>query len=175
MITMSHKEVCLKRVCEHLPCVLCWAKHSVTLEVRFHSLPTGRPITGPELATLLEILVTAANEGSLAEVRNPWSRGEGERVSGSELSYSLPFLLQIPGRWQVFIDQLKTGALEDCAAFYESDVTALLDTYENSKNSSDMLSGCMTSQHMAHTSLRNMYNTSFFPVRCCQSDRVAGM
>lgn len=28
----------------------------------------GRPITGPELATLLEILVTAANEGSLAEV-----------------------------------------------------------------------------------------------------------
>ena len=31
---------------------------------------TGRPITGPELATLLEILVTAANEGSLAEVVN---------------------------------------------------------------------------------------------------------
>jgi len=30
--------------------------------------PTGRPITGPELATLLEIMVTAANEGSLAEV-----------------------------------------------------------------------------------------------------------
>ena len=29
---------------------------------------TGKPITGPELATLLEILVTAANEGSLAEV-----------------------------------------------------------------------------------------------------------
>ena len=30
--------------------------------------PIGRPITGPELATLLEILVSAANEGSLAEV-----------------------------------------------------------------------------------------------------------
>ena len=29
---------------------------------------TGRPITGPELATLLEVLVSAANEGSLAEV-----------------------------------------------------------------------------------------------------------
>lgn len=29
----------------------------------------GRPISGPELAMLLEILVTAANEGSLAEVR----------------------------------------------------------------------------------------------------------
>ena len=29
---------------------------------------SGKPITGPELATLLEVLVTAANEGSLAEV-----------------------------------------------------------------------------------------------------------
>ena len=29
----------------------------------------GRPITGPELATLLEVLVSAANEGSLAEVQ----------------------------------------------------------------------------------------------------------
>lgn len=28
----------------------------------------GRPITGPELASLLEVLVSAANEGSLAEV-----------------------------------------------------------------------------------------------------------
>ena len=28
----------------------------------------GKPISGPELAMLLEILVTAANEGSLAEV-----------------------------------------------------------------------------------------------------------
>ena len=32
-------------------------------------LCTGKPITGPELASLLEILVAAANEGSLAEVR----------------------------------------------------------------------------------------------------------
>ena len=31
----------------------------------------GKPITGRELATLLEILVTAANEGSLAEVSPP--------------------------------------------------------------------------------------------------------
>jgi hypothetical protein len=29
---------------------------------------TGKVITGPELASLLEILVAAANEGSLAEV-----------------------------------------------------------------------------------------------------------
>ena len=28
----------------------------------------GKPISGPELSMLLEILVTAANEGSLAEV-----------------------------------------------------------------------------------------------------------
>ena len=31
-------------------------------------LCAGKPITGPELASLLEILVAAANEGSLAEV-----------------------------------------------------------------------------------------------------------
>ena len=30
--------------------------------------PLGRAITGPELASLLEVLVSAANEGSLAEV-----------------------------------------------------------------------------------------------------------
>ena len=34
----------------------------------FYCPPLGRPITGPELASLLEVLVTAANEGSLAEV-----------------------------------------------------------------------------------------------------------
>ena len=32
------------------------------------SVNLGQPITGPQFATLLEILVTAANEGSLAEV-----------------------------------------------------------------------------------------------------------
>ena len=40
---------------------------------------------------------------------------------------------QIPGRWQVFIDQLKSSALEDCAAFYESDINMLLQKYENSQ------------------------------------------
>ena len=53
-------------------------------------------------------------------------RGEGE----SELS---PHVLQIPGRWEVFIEQLKTGALEDCVEFYVSDVALLLDKYGNSK------------------------------------------
>ena len=42
--------------------------HSETLTVIEVRCFAGRPITGPELATLLEILVTAANEGSLAEV-----------------------------------------------------------------------------------------------------------
>lgn len=32
----------------------------------------------------------------------------------------------------MFIDQLKSSALEDCAAFYESDVTVLLTRYQNS-------------------------------------------
>lgn len=32
-------------------------------------VPPGRPITGPELASLLEILVEAANEGLMAQVR----------------------------------------------------------------------------------------------------------
>ena len=30
---------------------------------------SGRPISGPEIASLLSVLVDAANEGSLAEVR----------------------------------------------------------------------------------------------------------
>ena len=32
----------------------------------------------------------------------------------------------------MFIDQLKSSALEDCAAFYESDITVLLMKYEKS-------------------------------------------
>ena len=43
-------------------------------------------------------------------------------------------LLQIPGRWEVFIERLKTGALEDCAAFYVSNVALLLEKYGNSKS-----------------------------------------
>ena len=44
----------------------------------------GRPITGPELATLLEVLVTAANEGSLAEVSCLERGREGGREGGRE-------------------------------------------------------------------------------------------
>jgi hypothetical protein len=90
----------------------------------------GRPITGPELATLLEILVTAANEGSLAE---------------------------IPGRWQVFIDQLQSSAQEDCAAFYESDVSLLLIKYENSAvNETELLHWHYTSLEKATTLLKQL-------------------
>ena len=32
----------------------------------------------------------------------------------------------------MFIDQLKSSALEDCAEFYESDITVLLMKYERS-------------------------------------------
>ena len=74
---------------------------------------------GPELSVLLEILVTAANEGSLAEV----NRGE-EGVEGVGVRQSC-VRLQIPGRWEVFISELRVGALEDCVTFYESDMKLL--------------------------------------------------
>ena len=32
----------------------------------------------------------------------------------------------------MFIDQLQSSALEDCTAFYESDVNVILGKYENS-------------------------------------------
>ena len=32
---------------------------------------------------------------------------------------------QIPGRWEVFIDQLKVNALDDCVVFYESDMNVI--------------------------------------------------
>ena len=50
--------------------------------------------------------------------------------------------VQIPGRWQVFIDQLQSSALQDCAAFYESDIDMLLSEYENSAvNETELLVG----------------------------------
>ena len=40
-------------------------------------------------------------------------------------------MLQIPGRWEVFIDQLRVSALEDCATFYDSDMAVLLRKHDN--------------------------------------------
>ncbi|XP_066295700.1 guanylate-binding protein 2-like [Branchiostoma lanceolatum] len=62
------------------------------------------PITGAELASLLDILVNAANEGSLA---------------------------QIPSRWNVFIDKLERTAKEDCLLFYEGEMAVLYKGRDN--------------------------------------------
>lgn len=63
-----------------------------------------KPITGAELATLFEILVNAANEGSLAE---------------------------IPSRWNAFIERIKQTATEDCFKFYVAEMTVLNDKHNN--------------------------------------------
>ena len=42
----------------------------------------------------------------------------------------------------MFIDQLQSSALQDCAAFYESDIDMLLSEYENSAvNETELLVG----------------------------------
>ncbi|CAG2111870.1 unnamed protein product [Medioppia subpectinata] len=64
-----------------------------------------KPITGVELATLLEILVNAANDGSLAD---------------------------IPNRWDAFVVRLQQTAIEDCLKFYEADMNVLIvDEYDS--------------------------------------------
>uniref|UniRef100_A0A1X7U5G1 GB1/RHD3-type G domain-containing protein n=1 Tax=Amphimedon queenslandica TaxID=400682 RepID=A0A1X7U5G1_AMPQE len=62
-------------------------------------IKNGKSITGPELASLLEILVAAANKGSLAEV---------------------------PSRWNAFLEQMHLNSVNDCILFYESEVNVLL-------------------------------------------------
>ncbi|GAB6024572.1 hypothetical protein CHUAL_009723 [Chamberlinius hualienensis] len=57
-----------------------------------------KPITGVELANLLRILVTAANEGSLSDV---------------------------PTRWIAFTQHLQTTATEDCLKFYDGELNLL--------------------------------------------------
>ncbi|CAG2163330.1 unnamed protein product [Oppiella nova] len=66
----------------------------------------NKPISGVELAALLEILVNAANDGSLADV---------------------------PNRWDAFVIRLQQTAIEDCLKFYEADMSVLIvDEYDNS-------------------------------------------
>ena len=55
----------------------------------------NKPIRGPELATLLRVLVTASNDGSLPE---------------------------IPGRWKIFLDQLKVSSKDSCLRFYNTEL-----------------------------------------------------
>lgn len=33
--------------------------------------------------------------------------------------------MQIPGRWEIFLKELKISAVEDCITFYESDMEVL--------------------------------------------------
>jgi hypothetical protein len=64
----------------------------------------GRPIRGPEIASLLEILVDAANGGALA---------------------------QIPGRWEAYLVNLKASAEQDCLAFYDNEMNVFLRAHDN--------------------------------------------
>ncbi|XP_072015443.1 guanylate-binding protein 3-like [Amphiura filiformis] len=64
----------------------------------------GRPITGPELASLIEVLVTAANEGSLSK---------------------------IPSRWASFVSSMEKSAQQDCLKFYDVEISVLHQQHEN--------------------------------------------
>ncbi|XP_063966491.1 guanylate-binding protein 2-like [Lytechinus pictus] len=64
----------------------------------------GKLLGGPEMASLLNVLVTAANEGSLS---------------------------QIPSRWSSFIQSLEQSAVEDCLKFYEADMSVLFGIHDN--------------------------------------------
>lgn len=64
----------------------------------------GKPITGAELAGLLQVLVDAANEGSLADV---------------------------PSRWSAFVDRLMNSAVDDCFRIYTNDMNSLLEEHGN--------------------------------------------
>ncbi|XP_033642989.1 guanylate-binding protein 5-like [Asterias rubens] len=63
----------------------------------------GRPITGAELVALIDVLVTAANEGSLS---------------------------QIPSRWSAFIQSMEQSAVGDCLRFYETEMMVLHQQYD---------------------------------------------
>lgn len=56
-------------------------------------------VTGSDLAQLLRVLVSAANDGSLADV---------------------------PSRWDTFVDRLQTTASDDCTTFYTRELDAYL-------------------------------------------------
>lgn len=62
-------------------------------------------VTGADLAQLLRVLVTAANDGSLADV---------------------------PSRWDTFVDRLQSTASDDCTTFYNKELDAYL--IERNKN-----------------------------------------
>jgi len=69
-------------------------KNSVTPKEKSDSY-----VTGSDLAQLLRVLVTAANDGSLADV---------------------------PSRWDTFVERLQTTASDDCTTFYSKELDAFL-------------------------------------------------
>ena len=64
----------------------------------------NKPIRGPELATLLRVLVVASNDGSLPE---------------------------IPGRWKIFLDQLKVSSKDSCIRFYNTELVSFKNSTGN--------------------------------------------
>lgn len=62
-------------------------------------LKSDNYVTGTDLAQLLRVLVTAANDGSLADV---------------------------PSRWDTFVDRLQATASDDCTTFYSRELDAFL-------------------------------------------------
>lgn len=62
-------------------------------------------VTGSDLAQLLRVLVTAANDGSLADV---------------------------PSRWDTFVERLQSTASDDCTKFYNKELDSFL--IERNKN-----------------------------------------
>lgn len=57
-------------------------------------------VTGADLAQLLRVLVTAANDGSLADV---------------------------PSRWDTFVERLQSTSSDDCTTFYKKELDAYLE------------------------------------------------
>lgn len=80
----------------------------------------GKPITGAELAGLLQVLVDAANEGSLADV---------------------------PSRWSAFVDRLMNSAVDDCFRIYTNDMNSLLEEHGNGPIHEDLF---MSSRCLEH-------------------------
>lgn len=72
----------------------------------------GKPISGAELAGLLQVLVDAANDGSLADV---------------------------PSRWSAFVDRLMNSAAEDCTEIYMTNMNALLEKHNDTPIRDDKL------------------------------------
>lgn len=99
-------------------------------EVLVPKTKNGKPITGPELAGLLQVLVDAANEGSLADV---------------------------PSRWSAFVDRLMHSAEDDCFQIYISDMNSLLEKHDNGPIHDDLLMAQHTeAKNMTFTLLRQL-------------------